>query len=277
MNPIFLIGTLALISFLYWAAYQSDRALKTRAVEINGNLLLSVPEFLFKIILLGICFGLANSLSVDRLEKYIGWPSSQPLADIVIGITIGLVTAFAVNIISTIAIRIWGKRIYSPAIMRGMIPRNQIEWLLILVPLLLAVALEEVLFRALLIGGFSMVVNPWIMAIASSIVFGLMHSPQGILGIVLVGLVGMLFGAVFILTNSLLIVIIAHFVINLLQIVRAKDDLAWYERLEDKPLRQAAIKTPEINIENITEAGEGAENEPVVINNQPVTSSETSE
>jgi membrane protease YdiL (CAAX protease family) len=277
MNPIFLIGTLALISFLYWAAYQSDRVLKTRALEINGNLLLSVPEFLFKIILLGICFGLANSLSVDRLEKYIGWPSTQPLADIVLGVTIGLVTAFAVNIISTIAIRIWGKRIYSPAVMQGMIPRNQIEWVLILVPLLLAVALEEVLFRALLIGGFSMVVNPWIMAVASSIVFGLMHSPQGILGIVLVGLVGMLFGAIFILTNSLLIVIIAHFVINLLQIIRAKDDLAWYERLEDKPPRQAAIKTPPTKAEDVTEAAAETVNEPVVITNQPAATPETSD
>jgi membrane protease YdiL (CAAX protease family) len=246
MSPFFLIGTLALIAFLYWAAYQTDRAMKSRAVEIKGNLLLSVPEFIFKLILLGVCFGLANTLSVDRVEKYIGWPSKQPMADIVLGLTIGLVTVFVINLISIFAIRIWGKRIYSPDLMKGMIPRNQIEWPLIIVPLLLAVSLEEFLFRAMLIGGFSILVSPWAMAVAGSIIFGLMHSPQGILGIVLVSLVGFMFGVVFILTNSLLIVIVAHFIINFLQLVRAKDDIAWYERLED-PLaaRTAKVKATE--------------------------------
>lgn len=65
--------------------------------------------------------------------------------------------------------------------------------------------------------------------------------------------------------------------INLLQIIRAKDDLAWYERLEDKPPRQAAIKTANTKAEQVAEAEEEIENEPVVIINQPATTSETSE
>ncbi len=253
MNPVFLIGTLGLVAFLFWAAYQSDRALKTKKVEIKGNLLLSVPEFLFKLVLLGICFGLANSLTVERVDKYIGWPSKQPIADLVIGLVIGLVTVFAVNVISIAAIRIWGKGIYSPQIIKGMLPRNQIEWLLIIPPLFVAVAVEEMLFRALLIGGFSTVVNPWVMAVAGSIIFGVMHAPQGNLGIILVGIVGLMFGTVFILTNSLLIVIVAHFTINFLQIIRAKEDLAWYERLDDRPL--LARRQPPL-VDTSTEADE---------------------
>lgn len=246
MNPLFLIGTLALLTFLYWAAYQSARAIRTRQVQITGNLLLSVPEFIFKLILLGICFGLANTLEVKRLESYIGWPSPQPLTDLLIGSVIGLVTVFVVNLASTLAIRIWGKSIYSPDLMKSLVPRNQIEWVLVLVPLLLAVTLEEMIFRALVIGGFSVSVNPWAMALASSVLFGLMHSPQGILGIVLTGVVGFAFGAIFIVSNSLLMVITAHFVVNLLQIIRAKEDLAWYERLEDRPIlrRQVATDPP---------------------------------
>jgi membrane protease YdiL (CAAX protease family) len=246
MTPIFFIGTLGLIAFFYWAAYQSARALKSKAIEINGNLLLSLPEFVFKLITLGICFGLANTLSVDRVENYINWPSRQPLVDLVIGLTIGLATAFVINLISVAAIRLWGKDIYSPDIMKSLIPRNQVEWVLIIIPLLLAVAVEELLFRGLMVGGFSTVVNPWAMALASGVLFGLMHSPQGNLGIVLTGAVGILFGAVFIITGSLLTVIVAHFALNFLQIVRGKEDIAWYERFQEAPrYRRKLARTPD--------------------------------
>jgi uncharacterized protein len=238
MNPIFLLGTLALLAFLYWAAYQSARALKTRQIEITGNLLLNVPEFFFKLVLLGLCLGLANTLDVRRLDRVIGWPSEQPVTDLVIGVVIGIVLVFAINFASVFAIRIWGKRIYSPDIVRSLVPRNLYEWILMLIPLLLAVAVEEVLFRALVIGGFSLIVNPWAMALASSVLFGLMHSPQGILGIIITGVIGFIFGAIFIISGSLLMVIVTHFVVNILQILRAKEDLAWYERLEDRPLIQ---------------------------------------
>lgn len=249
MTPIFFIGTLGLIAFFYWAAYQSARALKSKAIQINGNLLLSVPEFVFKLVILGICFGLANTLSVDRVENYINWPSRQPLVDIVIGLTIGLATAFIINFISVFAIRIWGKSIYSPDIMKSLIPRNQIEWVLIIPPLLVSVAVEELLFRGLMIGGFSVVVNPWAMALASGVLFGLMHSPQGNLGIVLTGAVGIAFGAVFILTDSLLVVVVAHFALNFLQIVRAKEDIAWYDRFQDAPRYQRKVTEPESLVE----------------------------
>src|SRR5947199_10399275 len=106
MTPIFFIGTLALVGFFYWAAFQSARALKSKAITITGNLLLSVPEFVFKLITLGLCFGLANTLSVDRVENYINWPSRQPLVDLVIGVAVGLVTAFVINILSVLAILI---------------------------------------------------------------------------------------------------------------------------------------------------------------------------
>lgn len=224
-----------MVGFFYWAAFQSARALKSKTIQITGNLLLSAPEFIFKLVTLGLCFGLANTLSVNRLENYINWPSRQPLVDLVIGLVIGLVTAFVINFLSVIAIRIWGKDIYTPDIMKSLIPRNQIEWVLIILPLLLSVTVEEMLFRGLLIGGFSTIVNPWAMVLAGGVLFGLMHSPQGNLGIVLTGAVGILFGAVFILTGSLLTVIVAHFALNFFQIIRAKEDIAWYERFQDAP------------------------------------------
>ena len=296
MNPIFLIGTLGLVAFLYWAAYQSAKALKSKTIEIQGNLLLSIPEFIFKLILLGICFGLANSLSVENLTRVINWPPRQipgtlgtdnilnnltnsvVIVNIVVGVIIGVVVAFVVNVVSTLAIRVWGKRIYAPELMKSLIPSNQLEWGLILVPLLLAVAVEEMLFRALLIGGFSTSVPaaltseiagmtiawgqilPWCLVIASSLLFGLMHSPQGSLGIILTGLVGMVFGAVFLLTQSLFTVVVAHFTVNLLQIIRAKEDIAWFERLErGEPAWQSRPKANVVENEIKTPAVETTE------------------
>jgi membrane protease YdiL (CAAX protease family) len=245
MTPIFFIGTLAMVGFFYWAAFQSARALKSKAIQITGNLLLSVPEFVFKLVTLGLCFGLANTLSVSRVENYINWPSRQPLVDLVIGLVIGIVTAFVINFLSVFAIRIWGKDIYTPDIMKSLIPRNQLEWVLIIPPLLLSVAVEEMLFRGLLIGGFSTIVNPWALVVAGGVLFGLMHSPQGNLGIVLTGAVGILFGAVFIISGSLLTVIVAHFALNFFQIIRAKEDIAWYERFQEAPRSRSRKPEPE--------------------------------
>lgn len=237
MSIIFLVGTLAMISFLYWSAYQSEKWMRT--VEIKGNLLLNVPEFIFKLVLFGLCLGLIASLEVSNPQKYIGWPSDSPGLDVLIGAILGLVTQFVVSITSTLAIRIFGKSIYSPEIMKSVVPKNQREWILIIVPLLLAVAIEELLFRSMLIGGFSLVVNPWVMAVASSIIFGIMHSPQGLLGIVMTALVGFVFATAFILTTSLIVVISAHFIINFMQILRAKEDLAWFERFQKPSVKSS--------------------------------------
>lgn len=252
MNFWFAFGTVGLTAFLYWAAYQSSKLMKT--VEISGNLLLSVPEFIFKLVILGLCLGLASALSVPRPGHYFGWPSTQPAVDVVEGAALGLVIQFVVNILSTLAIRVFGPDIYSSTVIKGILPKNWQQWLLILPPLLLSVALEEVLFRALLIGGFSTVVNPWVMAIASSIIFGLMHAPQGRLGIAVTGLVGFIFAAIFIVSGSLTMVICTHYIINFIQIVRAKEDLAWFEKFRQKhaeerlaALRAAHAQTMQIN------------------------------
>jgi membrane protease YdiL (CAAX protease family) len=243
MSIVFLIGTLAFIAFFYWMAYQNEKLMGT--IEISGNLLLNIPEIIFKLVLIGLCMGLISSLDTPHPEKYIGWPSANPGLDLLVGAVIGLAVQFVVNITSILAIRIFGKEIYSPALMKSIVPKKPIEWVLILIPLFIAVLFEELLFRAMLIGGFSLVVNPWVMAVASSVIFGIMHAPQGRLGIVMTTLVGLVFGAVFILTNSLVTVIAAHYVVNFLQILRAKEDLSWFERFQKPTPKAATAFAPE--------------------------------
>ncbi|WP_122089420.1 CPBP family intramembrane glutamic endopeptidase [Halalkalicoccus subterraneus] len=78
---------------------------------------------------------------------------------------------------------------------------------------------EEVLFRAALIGavaaGYG--VSPWLLAVLSSILFALGHGAQGTSGIVVTGLLGFALAAAFIVTESLLVVVLAHYLVNALE------------------------------------------------------------
>jgi membrane protease YdiL (CAAX protease family) len=239
MNPYFIIGTLVLLTLLYWGAYTSAKEVRT--IELSGNILLNIPEIIFKLVLLGLCLGIAATLdpTVGRAENYLGWPPKAFAIEIAVGLAIGLVLQFTVNVLSTVAIRIWGSGIYSPVVIKSIIPKTTSEWLLTPFPMLIAVILEEVLFRSLAVGGFSALFPGqwwwiWTLALVSSLIFGLVHRPQGILGMILTGVVGFAFCAIFIISGSLLMVIACHFVINMLQLIRAKEDLSWLERFKEK-------------------------------------------
>ncbi len=85
--------------------------------------------------------------------------------------------------------------------------------------LLLAVAIhEEVLFRGLLLTYLRRLLGSWVAAIAlSSMLFGLLHFTQGPLVFVPITLLGCAFSITFVLSRSLLPVIVAHFFFNLIQ------------------------------------------------------------
>jgi len=91
---------------------------------------------------------------------------------------------------------------------------------LLVVVLPLIAAAEELLFRAALIGvpaaGFD--VSPWLLAVLASLAFALGHGAQGRVGIVVTGALGAALGALFVLTNSLLAVVVAHYLVNALEL-----------------------------------------------------------
>ncbi|WP_254543329.1 CPBP family intramembrane glutamic endopeptidase [Halomarina pelagica] len=95
-------------------------------------------------------------------------------------------------------------------------------WGLLLVGVLPIIAgFEEVLFRAALVGVFStgFGVSPWLLAALSSVAFALGHGAQGRAGILVTGVLGFVLAAVFVLTNSLLAVVVAHYLVNALEFV----------------------------------------------------------
>lgn len=99
-------------------------------------------------------------------------------------------------------------------------PETAGDWLLLLgVVLPLVAVVEEFLFRAALVGalaaGFS--VSPWLLAVFSSVAFGVGHGLQGPGGVVVTGALGFVLAAAFVLTGSLWVVVVAHYLVNALE------------------------------------------------------------
>jgi membrane protease YdiL (CAAX protease family) len=225
MYPLFVFGSLGLTVALAWATYQSGRLL--RAVPVRENLLLAPTENVVKIVLIVLCV-LLGILS-GAPSQQLGWSFENASRDIGLGIVLGMVTQVVANAITTLAIKIWGKEIYSPVVMRNIMPRTRPEWVLVPVALGVAVLLEELLFRSLLIGGLSTTVPLPILLVGFAAIFGLMHSPQGPLGVFMTGVMGLWLSLLFVWSGGLLLPLTAHYVINLLQLFKAQDKKAWLD------------------------------------------------
>jgi membrane protease YdiL (CAAX protease family) len=104
----------------------------------------------------------------------------------------------------------------------AMAPETPGEWALLLGVVLPVVAVfEEALFRGALVGAFAvgLPVDPALLVVASSLAFGLGHGAQGRLGIAVTGVLGLGLAGLFVATGSLLVPIVAHYVVNAAEFV----------------------------------------------------------
>ena len=91
----------------------------------------------------------------------------------------------------------------------------------VLLALFPAVLVEELLFRSLLLGGFRQFLPVWALVVSTALLFGWMHSPQGHLGMTMTAAVSLLLAGLFLWRGSLLSPLVAHYVVNLLQLLVA--------------------------------------------------------
>lgn len=210
---------------LAWATWRSHQLLKEYQPDIN--LLLSIPELLARLGLVGVWFLLAwfSGMSAARLGlhlenflAYLGW-----------GLVIGVVTISLINLMTGWAIKRFGRGIYSPLVIINILPQRPLEWVLSLPAMLVAVTMEELLFRSLWLGVFAPVVAPMLLVLITSIIFGAMHSPQGSLGMIVAGGMNILLSLLFLWSSSLILPLTVHFTINLLQLVVGHYQRDWLE------------------------------------------------
>lgn len=101
-------------------------------------------------------------------------------------------------------------------------PEHTIEWLALLLVVLPTIAVfEELLFRGALVGGLhaGFGLAPVVLVAVSSLAFGLGHGVQGWTGIVVTALLGVVLGVAFVVTGSLTVVVVAHYLVNALEFV----------------------------------------------------------
>lgn len=118
---------------------------------------------------------------------------------------------------------------YDEALRAAMAPDSPGGWLLLaLVVLPVGAVAEELLFRGALVGALAvgLELSPWLLAAGSSVLFGLAHGAQGRVGVAVTATLGAGLAAAFVLTGSLLAVIVAHYVLNLLEFV-VHEGLEW--------------------------------------------------
>ena len=100
-------------------------------------------------------------------------------------------------------------------------PNSAGGWVVLLGVVLPVIAVvEELLFRAAAIGVpvAGLDAPAWAMIVVSSVAFALGHGAQGRVGVVVTGALGAALGALFVLTNSLLAVVVAHYLVNALEL-----------------------------------------------------------
>jgi membrane protease YdiL (CAAX protease family) len=154
-------------------------------------------------------------------------PISTGLPGVAVGIGLGVAIALANAVAAGLADAFDTDQ--SRDLRELLAPKTRRGWLVLLsVVLPLVAGFEELLFRAALIGGFAagFGLSPWLLAVLSSVAFAAGHGAQGGPGVVVTGLLGLALAVAFVLTGSLLVVVLAHYVVNTVEFV-VGEGLGW--------------------------------------------------
>lgn len=223
---VFATGTLTVTATVAYLTYRSAQLL--REIEVPFNLMLSPVENGFRLLLIGVCLALGRLSGLPPAQ--LGWAVQSPATDILIGLMLGTIIQAVLHPVTRRVVTRFGKQVYSPVVMLNILPETRREWLLVPLALAPAALVEELLFRSLLLGGLSVLWPVIVLAVVGSLVFGIMHTPQGSLGIVATGVVGFLLSLTFLWRWTLLSVFVMHYTINLLQLLRASRERDWLQQ-----------------------------------------------
>jgi len=191
----------------------SPDSLSTGALLVN----VALTQGLFGIALLGGAFFFEIPLWAFGVTAT---PYSTGLAAVAIGVGAG-VGFWVGNEFAAVLADGFGIA-FDESLRELLAPESVAGWALLLGVVLPTIAIvEELLFRAAAIGVpvAGLDAPAWAMVALSSIAFALGHGAQGRVGVVVTGVLGVALGGLFVLTDSLLAVVVAHYLINALELV----------------------------------------------------------
>ncbi len=218
-------GTAALLAFVVLNALAAARLLRHR--ELPYNPLLNPWENLGRALLVGLSLLLA---AASGLPGFVfGLQAEAPLADLLVSVVAAAVLQEINFRGSKWAAVTFGPSAYSPAFLRAILPTGSRDWAVAIAALLPAAFAEEILFRGLAIGGLSQFLPPLLLVVLTGVLFGVVHLPQGRIGVAGAAALGVALGALFLWRWSLLACTVAHYGINLAQLLRGREELRWLE------------------------------------------------
>jgi len=186
----------------------------------TGALLANVAasQGFFGVVLVGAAW--FASIPLADFGVSVGDPWSVGAPAVAVGAAVGL-ALYVANELSASVLDSTGVD-YSESLRAHLAPESLRGWVVLLgVVLPIIAGFEELLFRAALVGvlaaGFG--VSPWALAVASSVAFAVGHGAQGPGGVAVTGVLGFALAATLVLTGSLLVVVVAHYLINALEFV----------------------------------------------------------
>jgi membrane protease YdiL (CAAX protease family) len=192
-----------------------DDSVSTLALFAN----VTITQALFFAVVVAIAWGSDVPASAFGVGPWAGAGSVRDLAAIGRATGYGFAAGLALYVLDDLAAALAERAGYgAPDRLRETLsPATRREWAALLVVVLPTIAVfEETLFRGALVGAFAtgFGIDPWPLAVGSSIAFGLGHGAQGRVGIAVTGVLGVALAAIFIATGSLLAVVVAHYVVN---------------------------------------------------------------
>lgn len=205
---------LGLTAFVGYGTYRT--ALLLRTWRPDRNILLLPGENLARLALILLCVGLG--LLSGLAPAQLGWQWGAIAPQILGGSAAGVVLALIFYAATRWVVAAGGERFYSPTVLEIIVPRSQAEFWAVAAVMLSVVLLEELLFRSLLLGGLLPILPAPLLILAGGLLFGAMHSPQGVWGMVGAGLAGIGLGLLFLAAGSLLLPFVAHYITNMLQV-----------------------------------------------------------
>ncbi|WP_049902600.1 CPBP family intramembrane glutamic endopeptidase [Halococcus agarilyticus] len=200
------------------ASVRPDGAVRSGSLSAGALLAnVALSQGLFAVVLLAAAWYAEIPLAALGVSAA---PLSTGLAALGVGIAVGL-GLYLVNELGTLGANAAG--IETPDALRELLtPDSRSGWIVLLVLVLPTIAIfEELLFRAALVGALSagFGLSPWLLAVLSSIAFALGHGAQGTVGMVATGGLGFVLAGAFVLTGSLVVVVVAHYLVNALEFV----------------------------------------------------------
>lgn len=220
---LFTASVILLMAFVAFGVYRTGLLLRNWTPK--ANLILGIPDNILRVALIGLCTLIGWNLGPGPAA--LGWQTTYLATDLLWGGGAGLLLSGLLAGGGWLIEHYWGLGAYSSRILQGILPINRREWVGVLLALLPAAALEELLFRALPLGGLRAGMGtfrsdaPYFLLWPLAVCFGLLHWPQGGWGVVGATVTAMALSLLFLVTSSIWAPLAAHYIFNMTQIIVA--------------------------------------------------------